>query len=166
MASAILSRHIERRLSLLTGGVSIINVGADTEVELKEKQDRVDDAVQAVKAARKEGILPGGGAALRFVSRNWSSSLSSGEQAGWNILMSAINAPYEKILSNAGLDYYDFEFEKWGQGVDVTDGKIKDMRKTGIIDPVMVTKQALRNAVSVAVTILSTDAVISNVREL
>ena len=79
--------------------------------------------------------------------------------------MSAINAPYEKILSNAGLDYYDFEFEKWGQGVDVTDGKIKDMRKNGIIDPVMVTKQALRNAVSVAVTILSTDAVISNVRE-
>ena len=164
--SPILSRHIERRLSLLTGGVSIINVGADTEVELKEKQDRVDDAVQAVKAARKEGILPGGGAALRFVSRNWSSSLSSGEQAGWNILMSAINAPYEKILSNAGLDFYDFEFEKWGQGVDVTDGKIKDMRKNGIIDPVMVTKQALRNAVSVAVTILSTDAVISNVREL
>ena len=68
--------------------------------------------------------------------------------------------------SNAGLDYYDFEFEKWGQGVDVTDGKIKDMRKNGIIDPVMVTKQALRSAVSVAVTILSTDAVISNAREL
>ena len=157
----ILARHLERRLSLLTGGVSIINVGADTEVELKEKQDRVDDAVQAVKAAKKEGILPGGGAALRFISRNWSANLSQGEQAGWNIFMVAINAPFEKILSNAGLDHYDFEFEKWGQGVDVTDGKIKDMRKAGIIDPVLVTKEALKNAVSVATTILSTDCVIS-----
>ena len=163
--NAILSRHLEKRLSLLTGGVAVINVGADTEVELKEKQDRVDDAVQAVKAARKEGILPGGGSALRFVSRNWSATLAGGEAIGWSIFMDAINAPYQKILSNAGLDARSFEFEGWGQGVDVTDGKIKDMRKAGIIDPVMVTKQALRNATSVALTILSTDCVISNVRE-
>ena len=161
----ILQRHLEKRLSLLTGGVAIINVGADTEVELKEKQDRVDDAVQAVKAAKKEGILPGGGSALRHISRNWTTTATSGELAGWNILMDAINAPYNKILDNAGLDAELFEFDKWGQGVDVTDGKVKDLKRAGIIDPVMVTKQALKNAASVAITILSTDCVISNVRE-
>lgn len=161
----ILARHLEKRLSLLTGGVAIINVGADTEVELKEKQDRVDDAVQAVKAAKREGILPGGGSALRFISRNWNTKLTQGEAAGWAILMSAIAAPYGKIMSNAGLDPETYDFEKWGQGVDVVDGRIKDMRKAGIIDPAMVTKQALKNAVSVAATILSTDCVISNIRE-
>ncbi len=160
-----LARHLEKRLSLLTGGVAIINVGADTEVELKEKQDRVDDAVQAVKAAKKEGILPGGGSALRWISENWASRLTGAELTGWVILMEAIKAPYDKILSNAGLSSDDFDFKAWGEGVDVTDGKIKDMRKAGIIDPVMVTTQALKNAVSVATTILSTDAVISNVRE-
>ena len=161
----ILARHLEKRLSLLTGGVAIINVGAETEVELKEKQDRVDDAVQAVKAAKKEGILPGGGSALRFLSRNWGANLNSAEQVGWVILMEAIQAPFNKILDNAGLNSNDYEFDKWGQGVDVIDGKIKDMRKAGIIDPVLVTKSALKNAVSVATTILSTDCVISNVRE-
>ena len=161
----ILARHLEKRLSLLTGGVAIINVGAETEVELKEKQDRVDDAVQAVKAAKKEGILPGGGSALRFLSRNWGTNLNSAEQVGWVILMEAIQAPFNKILDNAGLNCNDYEFDKWGQGVDVIDGKIKDMRKAGIIDPVLVTKSALKNAVSVATTILSTDCVISNVRE-
>ena len=161
-----LTKHLEKRLSLLTGGVAIINVGADTEVELKEKQDRVDDAVQAVKAAKKEGILPGGGSALRFISRNHkTANLTAGELTGWTVLMEAINAPYNRILDNAGLEVNDFDHEKWGQGVDVTDGKVKDMKKAGIIDPVLVTKQALKNAVSVALTILSTDCVISNVRE-
>ena len=162
-----LIKHLEKRLAILTGGVAIINVGADTEHELKEKQDRVDDAVQAVKAAKKEGILPGGGAALRWISHNHvTKGLTSSELIGWVILTEAILSPFNKILDNAGLKPSDFEFEKWGQGVDVTDGKVKDMRKAGIIDPVLVTKEALKNAVSVALTILSTDAVISNVREV
>ena len=162
-----LIRHLEQRLSLLTGGVAIINVGADTEVELKEKQDRVDDAVQAVKAAKKEGILPGGGSALYWISNNFSCVGSAAVLTGWEILQEALKAPLKKIIGNGGLVVADpvLDTLKWGQGLDVTDGKVKDMRKAGIIDPVLVTKSALKNAVSVATTILSTDAVISNVRE-
>ena len=157
---------MENRLSLLTGGVAIINVGAETEVELKEKQDRVDDAVQAVKAAKKEGILPGGGSALHYIASNHSfTSSSPGYLAGWDILCKSLFAPFNRILENAGLSPDDYKAMPWGKGVDVTDGKIKDMRRAGIIDPLLVTKSALKNAVSVAVTILSTDCVISNVRE-
>ena len=152
---------------MLTGGVAIINVGADTEVELKEKQDRVDDAVQAVKAAKKEGILPGGGSALYWVSCNGTFTGHAGEIAGYEILKKALRAPLLKIIGNGGLVIADPVLSglKWGEGIDVIDGKVKDMRKAGIIDPLLVTKSALRNAVSVATTILSTDAVISNVRE-
>ena len=101
----VMTKHLEQRLSLLSGGVSIINVGAETEVELKEKQDRVDDAVQAVKAAKKEGILPGGGSALHYVAANGSSAIhSEGEQVGWDILKEALYAPFNKILVNGSLD--------------------------------------------------------------
>ena len=161
----ILTKHLEKRLSLLTGGVAIINVGADTEVELKEKQDRVDDAVQAVKAAKKEGILPGGGAALAWLAMNSDSAGESGELVGCQLLNNALKAPMKKILSNANLNIDIPSNLAWGDGIDALDGKVKDMRKAGIIDPAMVTKQALKNAVSVALTILSTDCVISNVRE-
>ena len=161
----ILARHLEKRLSLLTGGVAIINVGGETEVELKEKQDRVDDAVQAVKAAKKEGILPGGGVALKWLAENSNFLGDTAQITGWEILNKALKAPYNIILKNAGLSPGKYDFSKWGQGVDVTDGKVKDMRRAGIIDPVLVTKSALKNAVSVAATILSTDCVISNVRE-
>ncbi len=161
-----LQKHLEERLALLNGGVSIIKIGADTEVELKEKLDRVDDAVSAVKSAQKEGILPGGGAALAFASvSDWQLELNQGEFAGLNILKGAILAPISKILDNAGLDPKNYKLSKWGEGVDVIDGKVKDMVEAGIIDPAMVTKSALVNAISVATTILSTDAVISNMRE-
>ena len=163
----ILARHLEKRLSLLTGGVAIINVGAETEVELKEKQDRVDDAVQAVKAAKKEGILPGGGSALYWISNNFSCVGPASVLAGWDILQESLKAPLKKIIGNGGLVVADpvLNTLKWGNGIDAIDGKVKDMRKAGIIDPVLVTKSALKNAVSVATTILSTDCVISNVRE-
>ena len=162
----VMTRHIEKRLSILSGGVAIINVGGETEVEQKERIDRVDDAVHAVKAARKEGILPGGGSALLHASKSRRPSLNESENTGWDILMESIKAPYNIILENAGLCECDYKISKWGDGVDVIDGKVKDMRKAGIIDPLMVTKSALKNAVSVATTILSTDAVISNVREV
>ena len=161
----VLKPHLESRLALLCGGVSQIFVGGDTEVEMQEKKDRVDDAIHAVKAAKKEGILPGGGAALYYAANKLMLSGNEGEAAGSMMLLQACCAPFEKILKNAGLDASTYEIDKWGLGVDATDGKIKDMRKAGIIDPTMVTKQALKNAVSVATTILSTDAVISNVRE-
>ncbi len=161
----VMTRHIEKRLAVLSGGVAIINVGGETEVEQKERIDRVDDAVHAVKAAKKEGILPGGGAALEYISRNHSTKLSSSEKTGWDILMNSIRAPFKIIMENAGFEPSTVRLDKWGIGVDVIDGKVKDMRRAGIIDPLMVTKSALKNAVSVATTILSTDAVISNVRE-
>ena len=161
----ILTKHIETRLSLLNGGVARIFVGADTEVELKEKQDRVDDAIQAVKAAKKEGILPGGGAALNYLAANHQGLVNQETILGWNILKEALFAPYNKILSNAGLDPKNFSIGSWGEGVDVIDGEVKGMIEAGIVDPVLVTKSALNNAVSVALTILSTDTVISNVRE-
>ena len=161
----VLLAHLKQRLGLLNGGVSIIKVGADTEIELKEKLDRVDDAVAAVNAARKEGILPGGGSSLSyFAQSDWEMELNQGEYKGINILQAAMTAPYLKILSNAGLNPKDFKLKKWGEGVDATDGKVKDMIEAGIIDPAMVTKQALQNAVSVALTVLSTDCVISNMR--
>jgi chaperonin GroEL len=162
----LLSRHLNDRLALLCGGVSIVYVGADTEVELKEKQDRVDDAIHAVKAARKEGILPGGGSALAYAAQtDWEMELNQDELAGLEILQDALVAPYTKILSNAGLRPKDFNLTEWGEGVNVIRGCTKNMRDEGIIDPFLVTKTALNNAVSVATTILSTDCVISNIRE-
>ena len=163
----VLTKHLEARLALLTGGVSVLYVGADTEVELKEKEDRVDDAIHAVKAAKKEGILPGGGAALHYFAANNEAFVNTSELAGFNILKKALFEPFNKILTNAGLNPMSKEYniKKWGQGVDVIDGKVKDMIEAGIIDPAMVTKEALKNAVSVALTILSTDAVVCNVRE-
>ena len=161
----ILKAHLQQRLGLLHGGVAIIRVGADTEVDLKEKLDRVDDAVYAVRAAKKEGILPGGGTTLAYLASEWELELDQEELRGVEILQDALVAPYLKILSNAGLDPKDYSLSKFGAGVDATCGcEVEDMIEEGIIDPAMVTKQALRNAVSVATTILSTDCVINNVR--
>ena len=163
----VLKPHIEKRLAILSGGVSIVYVGGDTEVEVAEKKDRVDDAIHAVRAAKKEGILPGGGSTLCYVSSTAKPvDLKEGELLGWKIMQKALHSPFVRILKNAGLDPKDYkDVNGWGQGVDVTDGKVKDMRRAGIIDPLLVTKSALQNAVSVATTILSTDCVISNVRE-
>ena len=150
---------------MLHGGVAIIRVGADTEIEMKEKLDRVDDAVYAVRAAKKEGILPGGGSALAFLAQDdWEMKLDQNELKGVDVLKSALTAPYLRILSNAGLDNKDYKLKGWGYGVDATQGKAVKMIDEGIIDPAMVTKQALQNAVSVALTVLSTDCVISNMR--
>ena len=162
----VLTKHLNDRLALLCGGVSIIYVGADTDVELQEKQDRVDDAIHAVKAARKEGILPGGGSSLVYVvAQDWELELNASSLAGVKILKDALVAPFTKILQNAGLDPTKIKLSKWGEGVDVTCGCHKQMIEAGIIDPLLVVKSAINNAISVATTILSTDCVISNVRE-
>ena len=163
----VMTKHLNDRLALLSGGVSVIYVGADTEVELKEKQDRVDDAIHAVRAAKKEGILPGGGSALAFAAaQDWEFEGNPGFITGIQILGKALAAPFTKILTNAGLNTSSYELNKWGEGVDVTCAcKEKNMFEAGIIDPLLVTKTALNNSVSVASTILSTDCVISNIRE-
>jgi chaperonin GroEL len=150
-------KKLEQRLSMLTGKVGIIYVGGDSKVELKEKKDRVEDAIHATKAAYKEGIVSGGGVALL----NASLALSA-KSKGEEVLFKAIKAPYETILENAGLNItYP---QRKGRGIDVTSGKDVNMIKQGIIDPVLVTKSALKNAVSVVNTIISADCIISNKR--
>jgi chaperonin GroEL len=150
-------RRLEQRLAMLTGSVAIIKVGADSKVELKEKKDRIEDAIHATKAAIKEGIVAGGGVALLNASKKLDIN-NVGEKA----LYDAIKAPYETILSNAGLEFKDLE--KKGMGINVVTGRPVNMVRAGIIDPVLVTKSALKNAVSVVKTIVSADCVISNIR--
>ena len=150
-------KFLEQRLAMLSGTVGIIKVGASSKVELKEKKDRVEDAIYATKAALKEGIVPGGGIALLNASQKLKA-----ESTGEEILFKAITSPYATILENAGLDLNVNIVE--GTGIDVVTGKSVNMIESGIIDPVLVTKTALKNAVSVVTTIISADCVISNIR--
>jgi chaperonin GroEL len=149
---------LEKRLARLSGKVAVVKVGANSEVELKEKRDRVEDAICATKAAIKEGIVPGGGIALLNASQQVKS-----DNAYENILLRAIQAPFKVILANAGI-VDKKTYSKQGQGLNVVTGNMVNMIESGIIDPLLVTKSALRNASSVATTILSTDCVINNLR--
>ena len=151
-------KRLQERQAMLNGAVGIVKIGADSKVELKEKKDRVEDAIYAVKAALQEGIVPGGGVALLNASQKIKAS-----GLGEEILLQAIQSPFKTILANAGIDMAEFNATA-GRGIDVTTGKVINMVKTGIIDPVLVTKTALKNAVSVATTIFSADCVISNMR--
>ena len=158
--NGFMKKKLEQRLSMLSGSVGIIKVGADSKVELKEKKDRVEDAIYATKAALKEGIVPGGGVALLNASQKISTD-SVGEQ----VLLKAIEAPFHTILSNAGIKVMSGTVDHEGYGKDVVTGERTDMVKAGIIDPVLVTKSALKNAVSVVMTIVSADCIISNARQ-
>ena len=148
----------QQRLAMLSGSVGVVMVGANSKVEMKEKKDRVEDAIYATKAALKEGIVPGGGVALLNASQNLTA-----DAVGEQILFDAIKAPFNTILANAGIEQTAPRPEK-GLGVNVVTGESVDMIKSGIIDPVLVTKSALKNAVSVVSTIISADCVISNIR--
>lgn len=134
---------LEQRLGLLSGHVGIIRVGALSKVELKEKKDRVEDALYATKAALKEGIVPGGGVALLNASQKLTA-----KNVGEEVLLSAIEHPFVTVLENAGLEQMTEKLPK-GTGVNVMTGKVTNMVKAGVIDPVLVTKAALQNAVSV-----------------
>jgi len=153
-----LLKKLEQRKAMLSGSVGIIKVGADSKVELKEKKDRVEDAIYAVKAALKQGIVPGAGIALHNAA-----DLIDAKSEGESLLLEAIKKPYKTILDNAGIEYTAVEDQ--GKGVNVISGDIVDLVDSGIIDPVLVTKTALINACSVATTIMSANCVISNVRE-
>ena len=137
------TEKLQERFGVLSGNVAVITVGANSDVELKEKKDRVDDAIHATKAAIKEGIVAGGGIALL----NAASKLSD-KTEGQKIFIEAIKAPYRTILQNAGLAEVYPQIKN--RGIDVKNGKDVNMIKAGIIDPVLVTKTALKNAVSVA----------------
>ena len=150
--------NLEKRLARLSGKVAVVKVGANSEVELKEKRDRVEDAICATKAAIKEGIVPGGGIALLNASQQVKS-----DNACENILLRAIKAPFEVILANAGITNKK-TYSKQGEGLNVVTGDMVNMIESGIIDPLLVTKSTLKNASSVATTILSTDCVINNLR--
>jgi chaperonin GroEL len=162
---AIEKEFLKERIANLGGGVAIIKVGAHSDIEQKEKKDRVDDAVCAVKAALEEGILPGGGVALKDIAANLEV-----HNKGAEILQLAMLAPMIKILSNAGISVTGSDFDeskqlsKEGVGINVSNGATCHMMSVGIIDPTKVTKEAIKNAVSVATTLLSTETVITNIR--
>ena len=157
-SSAATKNKYEKRLAMLSAKVAIVKVGANSEVELKEKKDRVEDAICATKAAIKDGIVPGGGIALLNAS-----SFIKPKSKGEEVLLEAIKAPFKTILDNAGIVEYELPKVK-GRGLNVVTGNMVNMIKSGIIDPLLVTKSALLNAASVATTILSTDCVINNLR--
>jgi chaperonin GroEL len=149
---------IQSRIASLTGGIGVIEVGGYTDLEQKELYDRVDDAVCAVRAAMSEGVLPGGGVTLYNMAR----SLGSDSVAA-NILKGALCAPLQQIMENAGEDF-DYTMAPDGMGYNLKTGEYGDMIEMGVIDPTRVTIAALQNAVSVAITILSTKAVITLAR--
>lgn len=166
--------HYKDRLSRLSGGIAAIYVGALTEVEMKEKKDRVDDAVCATKAALEEGILPGGGAALAHAASKLlkyiRESKTNDEKQGFFILYNSLFSPIETIMKNSGVDDTDKPLSKiqdcgrFTTGYDVKKRSVRNMYTAGVIDPLKVTKNALKNAASVATTILQTNCVISNKR--
>ena len=151
--------RLENKLAKYTGKVAVVKVGANSEVELKEKRDRAEDAICATKAAIKQGILPGGGIALLNASQ-----VLSPRSIGEEVLYEAIKKPFEVIMKNAGIEYDNIPNEE-GIGYNVVTGKTVNMVNAGIIDPLLVTTSALKNAASVATTIMSTDCIINNVRD-
>ena len=154
---------LRERIANISGGIGVIYVGAQSDIEQKEKRDRIDDAVYAVMAALEEGILPGGGIALAECA----SLIDDTDDVASKIMYDALIAPFNQILINAGKNPKSIAlnmFENKGWGYDVKNEVAGDMIKMGIIDPTKVTKNALLNAVSVATTIMSTNAIITNVR--
>ncbi|MDO8429718.1 MAG: chaperonin GroEL [Candidatus Daviesbacteria bacterium] len=161
---------IQERLAKLTGGVAVINVGAATEVELKEKKYRVEDAVNATRAAIEEGIVPGGEIALIRASRVLDTLKLVGEEGvGVSIVKKAVDQPFRKLMENAGIDSGIALSKVLGStgntGINVMTGEVVDLVKDGVIDPVKVTRSALQNAASVAVMIMTTNVLITDKAE-
>jgi len=161
---------LQERLAKLSGGVAVIKVGAATETEMKEKKDRVDDALSATKAAVEEGIVIGGGAALLFASAKVNLKLSGDEAIGAAIVNRAITAPLKQIAENAGYDAgvvvsKVLENGSKNVGFNAVTGEYLDMFEAGIVDPVKVERIALKNAISVASMLLTTEATVSDIKE-
>ena len=164
---------LQERLAKLTGGVAVINVGAATEIELKEKKERVDDAVHATKAAVEEGYIVGGGVALvrsaKILDKMITASADTDERIGIEIVRDALEKPLAMIATNAGVDsgWVTKEVEKasGNVGLNALTGKFEDLVTAGVIDPVKVARTALQNAASVAMMILTTEALITDLPE-
>ena len=156
---------LNERLAKLSGGVAVIKVGAATETELREKKHRIEDAISATKAAVEEGIVPGGGAALVQVGFALDSLTLSGDEAtGATIVRKALAEPLRWIAQNAGHDGYvvveKVRASSWGEGLDAASGSYVDLAKSGIVDPVKVTRNALANAASIAGLLLTTESLV------
>src|SRR5512144_633575 len=161
---------LQERLAKLAGGVAVVKVGAATEVEIKEKKHRVEDALKATRAALEEGIGPGGGVALLNASASISLDEFEGdERTGAQIILRAVEEPLRQLAFNAGLEgsvvIDKVRHAKKGEGLNVETGEIEDLVKNGIIDPTMVTRSALQNAASIAKNILTTEAVVAEMPE-
>ena len=164
---------LQERLAKLAGGVAVINVGAATEVELKEKKHRVEDALSATRAAIEEGIIPGGGVtlvqAVKALDKNDVEALTEAEQVGYKIVKRALEEPIRQIATNAGLDgsivVERAKNEAKGSGFDAAKMEWTDLMGAGIIDPAKVTRSALQNASSIAGLLLTTEATITDLPE-
>ena len=161
---------LQERLAKLAGGVAVINVGAATETEMKEKKARVEDALHATRAAVEEGIVPGGGVALlRCVGAIEALKLQGDEQIGVDIVKRAIEAPLRSLTSNAGVEgsiiVQEVKRRKNNEGYNVATGQFEDLVKAGVVDPKKVTRSALQNAASIAGLLLTTECLITELPE-
>jgi chaperonin GroEL len=163
---------LQERLAKLSGGVAVIKVGAATEIEMKEKKLRIEDALAATKAAVEEGIVPGGGVALINVMpsvKNLIKEATGDEKTGMTIVYKALQSPIRQICKNAGLEgaviIDKIKNSSSGVGFDVNSGKLVDMINAGIVDPTKVTRSALQNAASVAAMVLTTESLVTDIKE-
>ena len=156
---------LQERLGKLIGGVAIISVGGNSDIEIREKKDRVEDALFATKAALADGIVPGGGATLYKVALNHRAESNSNVTIARDIVRNALQAPFKKILSNAGIENWFENIPSTGQVYDAKNHKMVDAFESGIIDPAKVVITALKNATSVAGTILTTESVVFEKKE-
>jgi chaperonin GroEL len=161
---------LQERLAKLAGGVAVVKVGAATETEMKEKKHRVEDALQATRAALEEGIVPGGGVALlNAIDAVSVDKLENDERTGAQIIVRALEEPVRQLADNAGLEgsvvVDKVRQAPKGNGLNVETGEVEDLVKSGIIDPTMVTRSALQNAASIAKNILTTEAVVAEAPE-
>jgi chaperonin GroEL len=164
---------LQERLAKLSGGVAVVKVGASTETEMKEKKHRVEDALQAARAALEEGQVPGGGVALinaaDAVGPDILGKLEGDEKTGAQIIFKSLEEPLRQLSHNAGLEgsvvVQQVRGAETGFGLNVETGEVEDLLKSGIGDPTMVTRSALQNAASIAKNILTTEAVVAEAPE-
>jgi chaperonin GroEL len=161
---------LQERLAKLAGGVAVVKVGAATETEMKEKKHRVEDALQATRAALEEGIVPGGGVALlRAVDAVKLDVYEGDERTGAMIVVRALEEPVRQLAHNAGLEgsvvVNDVRKSKKGHGLNADSGEIVDLVAAGVIDPAMVTRSALQNAASIGKNILTTEAIVAEIED-
>jgi chaperonin GroEL len=161
---------LQERLAKLAGGVAVVKVGAATETEMKEKKHRVEDALQAARAALEEGVVPGGGVALlNTVEAIKLDSYEGDERTGASIVVRSLEEPIRQLADNAGLEgsivVDKIRNGPKGHGLNVETGEYEDLVKTGITDPTMVVRSALQNAASIAKNILTTEAVVAEAPE-